>query len=47
MKETKPEPTNIQPNLDNRNKTLQGCEDDTYNSEPYPEDLMGFFGVFL
>ena len=42
-KVTKPKPTNIQENLDNRGKTLQGCEENTYNSEPDPEPVFLFF----
>lgn len=36
MEKTKPNPTNIQENLDNRGKTLGGCEENTYDSEPDP-----------
>jgi hypothetical protein len=37
MEVTKSKPADIQKNLDNRHKTLQGCMDDTYDSEPDPE----------
>jgi len=43
MKSEKPKPTDIQPNLDNRNKTLQGCEENTYDCEPDPEPTLWFF----
>ena len=36
MKKLKYQPTNIQANLDNRGKTLHGCENNTYDSEPDP-----------
>jgi hypothetical protein len=42
MKKMKYEPTNIQPNLDNRGKTLRGCEKNTYDSEPEPPPIFGF-----
>ena len=45
MKKTKPEPTDIQKNLDNRNKTLQGCEHNSYDSEPDPEPELMLFGI--
>jgi len=41
---TKPQPTQIQQNLDNRGKTLRGCEQNTYDSEPDP---MPFFGIMM
>lgn len=44
MDKVKIEPTNIQPNLDNRNETLKGCEENTYNSEP--PDIDPFFLFF-
>lgn len=44
MKTTKPEPTDIQKNLDNRDKTLQGCEHNSYDSEPDPEPILMFMG---
>jgi len=42
-KATKPKPTNIQENLDNRGKTLRGCEKNTYDSEPDPPPMFGIF----
>ncbi|MGW8324077.1 MAG: hypothetical protein ACWGNI_00145 [Desulfobacterales bacterium] len=45
MKTTKPEPTDIQANLDNRGKTLQGHEHDSYDSEPDPEPVFLFLGM--
>jgi len=36
MEKLKIEPTPIQENLDNRYKTLGGCEENTYDSEPDP-----------
>ena len=44
MKKLKHGPTNIQENLDNRGKTLRGCEKNTYNSEPDP---LPTFGIFM
>ena len=44
-KVTKSEPTNIQSNLDNRGKTLQGCKDNSYDSEPDPEPMLVFYGM--
>ena len=40
-KVTKPKPTDIQSNLDNRGKTLKGCEHNTYDSEPDPMPVFG------
>ena len=42
-KVTKSKPTDIQKNLDNRGKTLQGCKENTYDSEPDPEPMFLFF----
>ena len=42
MEKLKIEPTQIQENLDNRYKTLGGCEDNTYDSEPDEYDIFGF-----
>lgn len=46
MEELRIKPTNVQPNLDNRNKTLGGCEEDTYDSEPLEmvDPLFFYFG---
>jgi len=43
MAKTKSEPTQIQDNLDNRYKTLQGGMDNTYDSEPDEFDEFGFY----
>jgi len=45
MKVTKPTPTPIQENLDNRGKTLKGCEKSTYDAEPDPPPMFGIFMV--
>ena len=45
MQKLKYGPTQIQQNLDNRGKTLRGCEKNTYDSEPDP--MPDIFGVFL
>jgi len=45
MKVTKSKPTDIQANLDNRGKTLRGCENNTYDSQPDPLPVFGIFMV--
>ena len=44
MKKLNYSPTQIQQNLDNRGKTLGGCEKNTYDSEP---DQIPFFSLFI
>ena len=45
MKKLNYEPTDIQSNLDNRGKTLRGCEKNTYDSAPDPMPVFGIFAM--